>query len=400
LRLLAAYQGTKVDDWRDEAPGKILHELRVGEQAHLHEVPQTPYYGSVDATPLFLVLLGEHFRWAGDVALFDELRPAVDAALDWIDRFGDSDGDGFIDYAARSPKGFRNQGWKDSGNSIVNADGSLAEPPIALVEVQGYVYRAWLAAAALFRAGGDGHRADELEGRAKHLAGRFRDAYWMDDRGYLALALGKGGRRAEAIASNAGQALWSGIVDSDHAGAVAAKLVEPCLFSGWGVRTLADSEVAYNPIDYQVGAVWPHDNALIVAGLRRYGHAPEAMSVFSGIFDAAAAFPHYRLPELFAGFARGEYRVPVRYPVACNPQAWAAGAMPGMLASALGLEPDAAARRLVIADPRLPDWLGEVTVTGLRVGAATIDLRYRRVEGDTLVAVLKRDGDLDVVVTR
>jgi glycogen debranching enzyme len=399
LRLLASYQGTREDDFTDEQPGKILHELRVGEQVHLREVPQTPYYGSVDSTPLFLVLLGEYVRWTGDLDLFHELRGPVDRALEWINRWGDSDGDGFTDYVTRSRQGFRNQGWKDSGNAIVNADGTLAEPPIALVEVQGYVYRAKTALAEVASAAGEPDRAARLKAEACDLRRRFRDAFWVADRHFLALALQKDGRRAEAIASNPGQALWTGIVDEEHVDAIASQLLGPELFSGWGVRTLSAAEPAYNPIDYQVGAVWPHDTALVMSGLKRCGKNSEAERLFSGLFDAASLFPHYRLPEVFAGFGRDNYPVPVRYPVACNPQAWAAGALPSMLAAALGLQPQALARRLEIARPSLPPWLREVTVRGLRVGSANIDLRYHRVDDDTLVAVLGRQGDLDVLVT-
>jgi glycogen debranching enzyme len=399
LRLLATYQGTREDDFTDEQPGKILHELRVGEQVHLHEVPQMPYYGSVDSTPLFLVLLGEYVRWTGDLALFHELRGPVERALEWIDRCGDSDGDGFTDYVTRSRQGYRNQGWKDSGNSIVNADGSPAEPPIALVEVQGYVYRAKTALADVASAAGEEDWASRLRSEACDLRRRFESAFWVSGRRYLALALQKDKRRAEAIASNAGQALWTGIVDEEHVDAIAKELLGEGLFSGWGVRTLSAAEPAYNPIDYQVGAVWPHDTALVMAGLKRCGRNAEAERLFSGLFEAATFFPHYRLPEVFAGFGRDKYPIPVRYPVACNPQAWAAGSLPAMLASALGLEPYAVAKRLEIARPSLPSWLREVTVRGLKVGSAIVDLRYHRIGDDTLVAVLGREGDLDVLVT-
>jgi glycogen debranching enzyme len=338
-------------------------------------------------------------RWTGDLGLYRELRPHLERAVEWIDRDGDSDGDGFTDYATRSAKGFRNQGWKDSGNSIVNRDGSLAEPPIALVEVQGYVYRAKRGLAGVARACGDDDWARRLAADAHALRQHFRDAFWAADRNYLSLALQKDGEPATAIASNPGQAVWSGIVDGDQAHAVADRLMSDQLFSGWGIRTLSSGEVAYNPIDYQVGAVWPHDTALIMAGLKRIGRNADAGRLFTGLFEAAALFPHYRLPEVFAGFGRDRYPVPVRYPVACSPQAWAAGAIPCMLASALGLEPHALHQRLQIKSPSLPSWLAEVTVRALRVGQATVDLRYHRVGEDTLVAVLDRQGDLDVVVT-
>jgi len=396
LEVLARHQGSQIDDYRDEQPGKILHELRVGEMANLGEVPQAPYYGTVDATPLFVILMAEYIRWTGDLALWRRLRQKVERALSWIDVYGDSDGDGFVDYATRSTSGARNQGWKDSGNSICNRDGSLAEPPIALVEVQGYVYRAKLDAAWLFRLDGDGERAAAREREARALKRRFADAYWMPDRKCLALAVGKGGRLAETISSNAGQALWSGIVGASHAHALAGTLLAPAMFSGWGVRTLAEGEAGYNPIDYHVGAVWPHDNGLVAAGLKRYGHAGAANRIFSGIFDAATQFQHCRLPEVFAGVARKGYSQPVRYPVACSPQAWASGALPHLLQTALGLRADATARQLVLDRPSLPDWLADVALSGIRVGDALLDLRCRRVGAETLVAVTGRRGDVSV----
>jgi glycogen debranching enzyme len=398
LILLAHYQGSRHDEWRDEEPGKILHELRVGEMANLGEVPQTPYFGSVDATPLFLCLMAEYVRWTGDLDLFRKLEKNVERALRWLDTIADHDGDGFVDYISRSDKGLANQGWKDSGNSIANADGSPAEPPVALVEVQGYVYRARLDTAWLFRLTGRQEEAERLEQQAKELRRRFQHAYWLPDRRYLAVALQKGGRPAEAISSNPGQALWSGIVSAAHSRSIARTLVSGQMFSGWGVRTMAEGEAAYNPLDYQVGAVWPHDNAMIAAGLKRYGHTSEALQVFTAVYQAATRFPAYRLPEVFAGFARGDSPEPVRYPVACSPQAWAAGAIPYLLRTALGLEPDATEHLLRIARPALPDWLGEVSVRGLRVGSASADLIFRRHHGETSVVVSEQSGPLHVVV--
>ncbi|MCC6383007.1 MAG: amylo-alpha-1,6-glucosidase [Dehalococcoidia bacterium] len=398
LRVLAKYQGTQEDEWRDEEPGKILNELRVGEKAQLHEVAQTPYYGTVDATPLFVILVAEYLRWTDDDALREELRENVERAVRWINEYGDHDGDGFVDYIARSAKGLSNQGWKDSGNSIVHRDGSLAKPPIALVEVQGYVYRAKLAAAWLAERDGDEERARALKEQAMELRERFAKAFWMEDRQFLAAALAQGGNRVGTLMSNAGQALWSGIVAPAHAAAVAATLVDRAMFSGWGVRTLAEGECGYNPIDYQVGSVWPHDNSLIASGLRRYGLDEAFLRVFSGIFQAAAHFPHYRLPEVFSGFSREQYSLPVRYPVACNPQAWAAGSIPLLLQAALGLEPDAAGRRLAVVRPVLPEWLPGLTLRDLRVGEATVTLRFERSSGATLVSVGERAGDIAVEV--
>ncbi len=402
LDLLARYQGTVEDEFLDEEPGKILHELRVGERAHLREVPFTPYYGTIDATPLFLILLGEYLRWTGDLAYFARLRGAVDAALAWLDRHGDLDGDGLLEYAAKSQKGLFNQGWKDSANGIVNADGSLATPPIALVEVQGYVYRARRAMATAFRQLGEAQRAADLDAAAERLYQRFDEQFWLAEQANYALALQGpvGAKRPAAVdASNQGQALWGGIVAPSRAGAVRDALLDPArLFAGWGVRTLSRAAVAYNPFDYQTGAIWPHDNALIGVGLRDYGFDHEALTIFNGLYEAATRFEQYRLPELFAGFSQDEYGTPVRYPVACSPQAWSAGALPYLLQSVLGLAPDAFAGRLDVVRPRLPDWLDWVDLRGVQVGAGRVDLRYERSGGTTLTAVIRKEGALDVAI--
>jgi glycogen debranching enzyme len=398
LRLLASMQGTKVDDWRDEAPGKILHELRVGEYAHLHEIPHTPYYGSVDSTPLFLVLIARHAAWTGSLDLFRELRHNVDRALQWIDRYGDSDGDGFLDYTSGVAHGLVNQGWKDSGDAIVNADGSLAEPPIALVEVQGYVYLAKTELAALYRRDGDAKTADRLEREAADLRRRFNHDFWNDDLDGYVLALQKGGRQAAVASSNPGQALWTGIVDEERAPRVAEQLMSDEMFSGWGVRTLSSKARRYNPIGYHLGTVWPHDNGIIAAGLRRYGFDTEAARIFTSLVQAALAFDEYRLPECFTGFSRDQYGVPVRYPVACHPQAWAAGSIPFMLQVMLGLVPEAFDRRLRVVRPMLPDFATELTLKGLAVAEARVDLRFERTETGVAVEVLGLDGQLEVVI--
>ncbi|HKF78851.1 MAG TPA: glycogen debranching N-terminal domain-containing protein [Candidatus Dormibacteraeota bacterium] len=398
LEILARYQGTEVDDYRDEQPGKIVHELRVGEMATLGEVPHVRYYGTVDATPLFVAVVAEYVRWTGDLDLWRRLRPNVERALDWVDRFGDGDGDGFTDYRTRSSRGSRNQGWKDSDNAIVNRDGSLAQPPIALVEVQGYVYRAWLDAAWLLRLDGEETRADELEARAHDLQQRFRDAYWMPGSAYLALARESGGQLADSITSNPGHALWSGIVSPEHARAVADRLMGESMFSGWGIRTLAEGEAAYNPVDYQVGAVWPHDNGLIAGGLKRYGRDGDVLRVFTALFDAATRFERYRLPELFAGFSRDSYPSPVRYPVACSPQAWACGSLVQLLVTTLGLRGDATRGVLVVERPRLPDWLDRVTLRGVQVGHSRLTLSFQRSGTATLVAIPEGSSGIDLRV--
>ena len=398
LEVLAQYQGTKFDDFQDEEPGKILHELRLGEMANLRELPMIPYYGTVDATPWFLMLLGAYVRWTGDLDLFHTLEKNVDAALGWIDHNIATGLKGFLTYGSKSERGLKNQGWKDSDNSIVNSDGTLCEPPIALVEAQGYVYDAWLQVAHLKRAAGDARGARTLEKKAGELRKRFNDQYWLPRRDYYGLCVERNHRLSEAVASNPGQTLFTNIADEDKRQALVDKLMSEDMFSGWGVRTLSASERSYNPLDYQVGSVWPHDNALIALGLRRAGFVKEMERVFTGIFDAATLFSQFRLPEVFDGFDRQEYDKPVNYPVACSPQAWAAGALPLLLAAALGLEPSALERRLTIHHPHLPAWMSSVSMRGLRVGDARVDLRYERDGETTLVAVDRREGDLEVLV--
>jgi glycogen debranching enzyme len=393
LRLLAARQGTVHDEYREEEPGRILHELRLGEYAHLGLIPHTPYYGSIDATPLWLCLLGHHASWTGELELFRELRPHVDAALAWID--GALDADGFLGYDGRHGKLF-NQGWKDSGDAIVDADGSLAHPPIRLVEVQGYVYEAYRQMAALFERDGEAGRARRLRAAAAAIRRAFDHHFWLDDRGFLALGLQDGGAPLRVLTSNAGQALWSGIVAAPKARSTGRAVAGPSMFNGWGIRTIADDEARYDPLSYHLGSVWPHDNAIVVAGLRRYGLDAEAERVFTGLFEAAVDFPGHRLPELFAGFSRSRFESPVPYPVACHPQAWAAGAIPSMLATMLGLEPYGFDRRLVVRRPRLPSWLPSVVLRGLRVGGRAADLRFSRDGGgSTRLEVLGRT-DLEV----
>lgn len=400
LRLLAQYQGKTHDAWRDEEPGKILHEMRVGELAHLGLVPHTPYYGTVDATPLFLVLLGEYTRWAGELSLFWELQSSVDAALRWIDHFADHDGDGFTDYTAASGDRLINQGWKDSGNAIVDAGGRLAEPPIALVEVQGYVFLAKRSIAELFERSGDGERAQRLRREAAALRERFNREFWCADKEYYALALQRGGRAADAISSNPGQALWTGIIDERRVRAVVDRLMSPAMYSGWGIRTLSADERAYNPVGYHRGTVWPHDNALIVAGMRRHGCDEEARRVFGDLLEAATYFEDYRLPETFAGYGREQYGVPVRYPVACHPQAWASGAIPFMLQVLLGVEPDAFSGRLFVRRPALPSFVDRLEWQGLRVGGSEVDLTFSQRDGQLSVEVTRRSGELEVIVER
>lgn len=398
LALLARHQGTKDDPWRDEEPGKILHELREGELARSGEVPHTPYFGSVDSTPLFLMLLAQYFRWTGDLEFVESLLGNAEAALRWIDEYGDMDGDGFVEFHTRSPKGIRNQGWKDSYDSISHADGTMAQPPIALVEVQGYVYMAKERMADVFEALGKPQRAAGLRAQAAELKRKFNEAFWMEEENFFAGALDRDKRQVGSIVSNPGHALYSGIVDDDKAQAVARRLLAPDMFSGWGIRTLSKSAAAYNPMSYHNGSVWPHDNALIAAGLKRYGFVRGTNRVATALFDASTYADYMRLPELFCGFTRRSPNRPVSYPVACSPQAWAAGAPFLMLQSILGISARAHENLLTVNKPQLPPWLGTVELRNLRVGPSRLSLVFRREGEITSFSLLSREGDVRVVM--
>ena len=395
LQALATLQGDRRDDRHDQQPGKILHELRRGELAHFHLVPQTPYYGSHDATTLYVLVAAELWRWTGDRPRLEQLRPHVERALAWIDRHGDRDGDGLQEYETRAGDwGFYNQSWKDSGDSIVNADGSNAELPIAACELQGYVVaakRAW--ANALEQAFGDTRGAAKLRRQADRLAEAIEERFWWEAEGCYYLGLDGRKRPIASVASNQGHLLWARAVTSDRAARVVARLLEPDMWSGWGVRTLSAEHVAYNPLDYQVGSVWPHDNAILAHGFCRYGHGAEGGQIVRALFDAAGRFQYRRLPEVFGGLARDECSFPVQYLGANAPQGWASGSVIHGLAGLLGIEPDAANGRLLLT-PALPDWLEEVALANLRIGEATVDLRLTRDD----VRVEGRSGDVDVVL--
>ena len=398
LTVLAAHQATEDDPSRDAEPGKILHELRTGEMARAGELPHTPYFGSVDATPLWLILLGATFDWTGDLGLLDRLWPNALAALDWIDRYGDRDGDGFVEYERRSDRGLVNQGWKDSSDAIRDRTGREAVTPVALAEVQGYVFDAKRRLARLARIRGDLALGDRLDGDAETLRTRFEAAFWMADQRYYAMALDGDKRPADAIGSNAGQCLWSGIVGRDRASDVAEVLFRPASFSGWGIRTYAADQPGYNPIGYHTGTVWPHDTSLIAAGLKRYGFDDASNRLAGEVLEAAQQFPDFRLPELFCGFERADTMAPVPYPVACSPQAWSAGAPFLFLATMLGLRAHADRRELELRHPHLPEWLGRVTLKDLRVGDASVDILFHRWRGTTSAEVLRKVGDLAVTV--
>jgi glycogen debranching enzyme len=398
LSILARLQATAVDEWRDAEPGKILHELREGELARNAEIPHAPYYGTVDATPLWLMLLDEYERWTGDVELVDRLWPNALAALNWLDEYGDIDGDGLIEYERHSRRGLLNQGWKDSGDAIRNRDGSLAEGPIALVEVQGYAYAARRGLARLARMRGDSSFATAQDEAAEKLRRRFEETFWMEDAETYAMALDGSKQRVDSVASNAGHALWTGIAATERAASVARTLTGRGMWSGWGIRTLSSETVGYNPIGYHLGTIWPHDNGICAAGFARYGLIDEARLVAGTLLEATVHFREARLPELFCGFERERSPLPVPYPVACSPQAWAAGSLFHLVSSTLGMRPNAREQRLELFRPMVPGSLQNLRMRNLRVGEALVDLEFTTEDGTIAVEVLRRTGDLDVVV--
>jgi glycogen debranching enzyme len=400
LRLLATRVGTKVDDEHDEEPGKVLHELRVGELAERRLTPLARYYGTVDATPLFLCLLCEHADWTGSLGLFEELRPQVDQALRWIDHYGDLDGDGLLEYRHRSPAGLENQGWKDSWDGVVDEHGHPLRAPIALIEPQGYALAAKRSLARLFELNGDPVRAEDLRAGAARIATGL-ERFWLADRGFYSMGLDAEKRPSLALGSNQGHLLWAEAVPRERAAAIHAALTGPGAYSGWGVRTLGADERAFNPVGYHTGSIWPHDNALFALGLRKYGFDEAFLHIFQNLMDAASRFADYRLPELFAGFSRADYEDPVPYPVACSPQAWAAGALPSMLAAGLGLVPDGLERTLHVRRPSLPRGVRRLALHRLRVADARADLLFEAVAehpGRAALTDVQVDGDLDVVV--
>ena len=399
LEFLASTQAIDVDPQREAEPGKILHEMRHGEMANLNEIPFARYYGTVDATPLFVMLAGAYFERTGDRALIQHIWPNVQVALDWMDNYGDVDGDGFVEYAAHSDRGLIQQGWKDSNDSIFHADGSIAEPPIALCEVQGYVYAAKLAAARLSQELGDERTSSALESQAANLREKFEEAFWCNDLGVYALALDGKKRPCQVRTSNAGHALFSGIARPDHARALAHSLFANDFYSGWGVRTVASGEARYNPLSYHNGSIWPHDNALIANGLARYGFKNQAGKILLALMDVSSLLELNRLPELFCGLERRHGEGPTLYPVACAPQSWAAASSFLLIQSCLGLSVQGVHNRVIFNRPALPEGIPQLSIRGLRVGDASVDLLFERQIDAVRVQVLEKQGEIEVVAT-
>ncbi len=390
LDILGSLQAKERDDYRDAEPGKILHEIRYGELAHFKQIPHTPYYGTADATPLYLITLHAAWRATGDKTLLERHLETAEGCLSWIDNYGDCDGDGFQEYQTRSPVGYENMGWKDSGDSVVHPDGSLVRGPKALCELQGYVYDAWLRMSEVFDELGKAERAREFRRKAAALFKRFNEIFWDEESGFYAFALDGEKKKVLTVASNAGHCLWSGIVPPERAEKVVKRLMAPDMWSGWGIRTLSTLNPAYNPYNYQTGSVWPHDNAAIALGFKRYGFGAEAARIARDISDAGSHFLSNQLPELYTTIKPDEKGYPVQYLGANVPQAWAAGSVFALMQAILGFRPDAPQGKLHV-DPLLPKWLPDLTVLDLRLGKHQFDIRFWRAGDETRFEVLRGD---------
>ncbi len=398
LCFLAQTQATALDPSNDAEPGKILHEARQSEMARTGEIPFGRYYGTVDATPLFLVLAAAYWRRTGDTALVRSIWPNILLALQWLEKYGDADGDGFVEYARRSSDGLVQQGWKDSQDSVFHTSGELAEAPIALCEVQAYVYAAKRDIAELAAHLGEAELASTLAQQAQALQSRFQQDFWCEDIGSYAIALDGDKRQCQVLASNAGHALWCGIASPEHAGRIIDGLMGKAFFSGWGIRTVARGQPRYNPMAYHNGSIWPHDNALIAAGMARYGRGEDAMQLMAALFDASLHFEHHRLPELFCGFRRRPGAGPILYPVACSPQAWAAASVFAMLQACLGLDVRAGAGDITLQAPRLPGFIDWIRIHQLGAPERSADLLLQRYHSSVGIDVLRKDAGVRVTV--
>ncbi|MBE9003674.1 amylo-alpha-1,6-glucosidase [Fortiea sp. LEGE XX443] len=396
LMLLAAYQGKTEDDWREEELGKILHELRLGEMARCQEIPHTPYYGTVDATPLWLMLYAEYYAWTHDQETVEQLWPHALAAMEWIDR--NLQETGYLTYSRRSKRGLANQGWKDSGDCIVDRKGDLANGHIALCEVQAYVYAAKMRLSEFAKMKKRLDLADRWQEEARNLKVRFNRDFWMEDQDFCALALDGDGKQVDSITSNPGHCLHLGIFTPERAYSVAERLRAPDMFNGWGIRTLSSLSPAYNPMGYHIGSVWPHDNSIIAMGLRSLGLVDQALELFQGLFDMTSTQPYQRPPELLCGYERNGDHAPIQYPVACTPQAWATGSVFQLLQMIVNLVPDAQNNCLRIIDPALPESINHLSFHNLRVGPTILDLEFERSGSTTACRVAKKRGNLRVVI--
>ena len=398
LRRLAHYQADRSDAPSDAEPGRILHEMRGGEMAALHEVPFGLYYGASDGTPLYIILAGQYLSRTGDLDTIRELWPNIERGLAWMRDYGDRDGDGFLEYRRETEKGLQNQCWKDSFDSVFHADGHIPNGPIAMAEIQGYAFSAYRNAAYCADRLGNPTEASRLRDLASGLQERFAAAVWCEDIGTYAIALDGAKEPCRVRTSNAGQVLWSGIASPERAKRVSDSMVSPAFFSGWGIRTLAQGEARFNPMSYHDGSIWPHDNSLIAAGMARYGHMEQVETVFTGLFDTATYMDLRRIPELFCGFRRHEGAGPIQYPVACAPHAWAAGAPLLMLQACLGLEFDVDRRAIRFRRPRLPSFLDEVTIRNLAVCGGSVDVNLKTLGTSVALSILRNDGGIAVTL--
>jgi glycogen debranching enzyme len=396
LYTMASKQGTKVDPWRDEQPGKIMHEIRFGELAATEQIPFTPYYGTIDATPLFLVLLTEYVKWTGDLQVVKDLESNIEAALMWINQYGDRDGDLFVEYHQEASKGIANQGWKDSGDSIVHRNGEYAATPIALSEVQGYVYQAKMGIASIYEALGQIDKAEALRDQSQVLKRKFDTEFWMEDVNFYAIALDRDKQQVGTITSNPGHVLFSEMLDEDKANAVIETLLSPKMFSGFGIRTMGEEEAGYNPMSYHDGSIWPHDNSMVLLGMSKLHKQKEANAVIEGLMHAASHFEYDRLPELFCGYADTVGKA-VKYPVACSPQAWAAGTPLVFIQTIIGLFPDALQKRITLA-PVLPRGMNNLEVKNIKIGNGVFSLSIQKAADEAVeVTIIENTTGFEVV---